>query len=127
MIINIEGGIHTAMFTCGPDCCLGDEDELTSACGGKKLREAPLAVVEAEFSPTGRPGEKEGGTMSTIPEMPAERLSWIARIPPWFGLGMRRAEACAMLRLALYTSSMCVCVQKKFNSPSVSSLIDSQC
>lgn len=82
------------MFTCGPDCCLGDVVELAGGSwGGKKFRDPPPAAAEAEFTPPGSPGENEGGTMSTIPGIAEERLSWIVRMPAWFGLGMSRAEA----------------------------------
>lgn len=56
------------------------------------------------MSPPG-PGEKDGGPMSISPE----RGSWRVRIPVWLGLGMSRADACVMLRLAL----MVECIQER--------------
>lgn len=60
----------------------------------------PVATDIAQLNPPGSPGEKEGGTMSTSPDSAADRVSWMVKIP-WLGLGMRKAEACAMFKLAL--------------------------
>ena len=87
------------MFTCGPDCCLGDVEELAGGCGGKKFTEGGATGAAG-------PGEKEGGPMSMKPETGFARVSWRAMMPVWVWLGMKNVGAgAATLRLPLWVDT----------------------